>query len=349
MKELIQSVYRPQRKKKIGLNISQIYKQSETYFFSNARYALLEGLKILQAKPEQKILIPEFICCHLLAPLNILGLKILYYSLNQSLEPTAPEHWPKADYIIAVNYFGVAQNLAPFKKYCVQNQALLIEDNAHGFLSRSEEGSLLGERGDIGITSLRKVVNIANGGLLHFVRDDLKKLAKRHFIQPLLIEPSPLFNLKLVLKSMIATLGAKEILGLININRKIRKIVKGYEIPLGSEIDEYEIGEKINTCDINNFIGKLDLDFEVSRRRKLYLELGNLFSGLPVKIIFKDLPDSTSPMGFPFIFDPKDENMIMHELKKIGLEFYIWPSLPLEIRKQEQSFYNKIGCVRFLW
>ncbi len=70
--------------------------------------------------------------------------------------------------VLAVNYFGFAQDLAPFREYCSRTGATLIEDNAHGFLSKDTSGVLLGTRADLGITSIRKTFRLVNGAALYF-------------------------------------------------------------------------------------------------------------------------------------------------------------------------------------
>ena len=70
--------------------------------------------------------------------------------------------------LLAVNYFGFAQDLAPFREYCLRTGATLIEDNAHGFLSKDTSGVLLGTRADLGITSIRKTFRLVNGAALYF-------------------------------------------------------------------------------------------------------------------------------------------------------------------------------------
>ena len=70
--------------------------------------------------------------------------------------------------VLAVNYFGFAQDLVPFREYCLRTGATLIEDNAHGFLSKDTSGVLLGTRANLGITSIRKTFRLVNGAALYF-------------------------------------------------------------------------------------------------------------------------------------------------------------------------------------
>ena len=78
--------------------------------------------------------------------------------------------------VLAVNYFGFAQELAPFREYCLRTGATLIEDNAHGFLSKDTSGVLLGMRTGLGITSIRKTFRLVNGAALFFSGDEYSGL-----------------------------------------------------------------------------------------------------------------------------------------------------------------------------
>mgnify|MGYP003896109965 FL=1 len=78
--------------------------------------------------------------------------------------------------MLAVNYFGFAQDLSPFREYCSTTGATLIEDNAHGFLSKDSAGNLLGTRADLGITSIRKTFRLVNGAALYVSSEELSDL-----------------------------------------------------------------------------------------------------------------------------------------------------------------------------
>lgn len=73
--------------------------------YSLARYAILNGLKILQLRESSSVLVPSFICRDVLAPFNILGMKIIFYELDEKLNPKLPfDELPQADAILAVHF-----------------------------------------------------------------------------------------------------------------------------------------------------------------------------------------------------------------------------------------------------
>ncbi|MBV5336924.1 MAG: DegT/DnrJ/EryC1/StrS aminotransferase family protein, partial [Deltaproteobacteria bacterium] len=119
-------------------------------FYSLARHALVAGLRALAIGVGHTV-----------------GATAVYYPVDVKLQPAIdPVDWPCADAVVAVDYFGFAQPLAPFEKYCAKTGARLIEDNAHGFLSCDESGQWLGSRGEIGLFSLRKTFLMVNGAAL---------------------------------------------------------------------------------------------------------------------------------------------------------------------------------------
>ena len=65
-----------------------------------------------------------------------------------------------------IDYFGFSQDSRPFEEYKKKYISIIIEDNAHGFLSKDKHGVLLGTRGDIGLLSNRKTIFLPNGGAL---------------------------------------------------------------------------------------------------------------------------------------------------------------------------------------
>ncbi|MDA9337231.1 DegT/DnrJ/EryC1/StrS family aminotransferase, partial [Planktomarina temperata] len=134
-----------------------------------ARTALKLGLTALGARPGQIILVPNFCCDVVFHPLVELNLKVITYKLKSDLTPD----W---DYLNAINtknifgimmihYFGQPQNIDKFSDYCVAHSIKLIEDNAHGF-GGSYQGKNLGQFGDMGVSSPRKILGTPQGGLL---------------------------------------------------------------------------------------------------------------------------------------------------------------------------------------
>ncbi len=138
-------------------------------YYSLARHALVEALRLAGVREGSRVLLPEYLCRDLMAPLHLLGAVPCWYPVASDMTPaTAPADWPLVDVVLAVDYFGFPQDLAPFQAYADRTGAVVIEDNAHGYLSRDLAGQWLGCRTGLGVFSLRKTLRIPDGGALWF-------------------------------------------------------------------------------------------------------------------------------------------------------------------------------------
>ena len=164
--ELSRQVYAyPNRK--TGWNFEKFVNSPDIRYFSYGRHAIHAAIETAGIGMGDKVLLPSFICRELLSSINVTGATPIYYNVDESLQLSLPqESLPHAHAILAVNFFGFPQDIAPFRAFCDRTGAILIEDNAHGFLSRDEHGIILGTRGDFGIFSLRKTLPIPNGAAL---------------------------------------------------------------------------------------------------------------------------------------------------------------------------------------
>ena len=137
-------------------------------YYSFARHALLEGLKCIDLRKDDSILIPSFICRDLLSSINSIGAEIKFYDVDKNLYPVLDhDQLPKAKVIIVVNYFGFPQNLDNYIKYCKRNKAILIEDNAE-LMGGVVNGRRCGSFGDCSILSFyaNKQITTGEGGAI---------------------------------------------------------------------------------------------------------------------------------------------------------------------------------------
>ncbi|HEX7674825.1 MAG TPA: DegT/DnrJ/EryC1/StrS family aminotransferase [Bdellovibrio sp.] len=344
-KELFHSVYAPPRSSS-GMTVEDIYKDSEVLSFALARHGLLEGLKALDLKPGDSILIPSFICRDVLAPINILGLKILFYPVDQNLKFVgSAKELPLAKAILAIHYFGLETDLSVYKEYCDRVGAFLIEDNAHGFLSRSTQGNFLGTQGDIGIVSVRKTLPIANGAILIFKRG--------RFTLPKL-QPMKIVNWRLIIKNslrpLVAKWGTGLLLRLTKFKRQLRLLLKGKEFPESTDQDEWELSMIQSPVEFNSYISKMDIAKEIWRRRALFEVLGQFLKDESIEPYRKSLSANEVPYGYPFFCSPEQIGIVRKRLESVGMEIVNWPALPKVIdNSSTPSFYRNLYLVKFLW
>jgi len=96
-----------------------------------------------------------------------LGLEARYYRIQRNLAPDFADIERRIDdetvAVMSVNYFGFPQpGLAEFMSLVDEYECYHIDDNAHSPLS-VDNGTLPGTRGDLGVTSLWKLLPIPDG------------------------------------------------------------------------------------------------------------------------------------------------------------------------------------------
>lgn len=323
-----------------NLNIKEVYKDSNIYLYPYARYAFLEALKTLDMKT---IYLPSFICRDMLAPINTLKIKYFFYEVDEKLQPILQNI--KCDAILMVNYFGFAQDIEPFEEYKQKYNAVIIEDNAHGFLSKDNNGVLLGARGDVGLLSIRKTVFLPNGGAL-LVNNEL---LKNNYFNNSEIQSSyedAIYDRKLNLKKKIFNkyLG----IAILLLRRAIRFIKIGSVIPLPDKLSEEEMPSNCYLTPIlKDGIISIDIEEEIQRRRKMYLKIKEYAKKFDINPIY-NLDSNTVPFEFAFI-DNGNYKKFERYLYTKGFFILPWPDLPDDIVDSCPTFYKNVKVVPFLW
>lgn len=318
-------------------------------FYSLARHALLQALTILGVTPGQRVLMPGFLCRDLLAPLATVQATPVWYAVDERLQPAdIPDHWPVAAVVLAVNYFGFPQDLAPFRTYVARTGAILIEDNAHGFLSRDVDGNWLGSRAPYGLFSMRKTLRIPDGAAL--MVNDLQRLES--LPPPLPFDGAGLnpaqrhkARMRRIPRLGDALLGMSTALA-----RRVRKLRTGSELPQPDPRSEIELPAGANPwsglCDA---LRNIDVDAEILRRRQAYAACTELAARAGVDPVFKELPVHCAPYGFPFRSNPAGRQIMQGFANRHGLDLVTWPDLPGAIVEYAPEHYRNVLMVNFLW
>lgn len=140
----------------IGLN-SLLGKQMR--YASCGKSALYHCLLSLGIQAGDKILVPNYICSSVLVPIDKLGLKPVYYDINE-LDLNASidsikwnkENAPLIKAVLVASMYGNPANLEVIEQYCKDNQILLIDDAAQSLGARIN-GRYVGTFGDAGFFS----------------------------------------------------------------------------------------------------------------------------------------------------------------------------------------------------
>lgn len=329
-------------------NLADRKKATETRYFSLGRYALAAGLQATGIGKGHFVLMPEFICRDLLASIYAVGAEPIFYSVDKYLAPVSLHVAPNIKAILAVNYFGFPQNLAPFHNYCAEHGVILIEDNAHGFLSCDELGVPLGSRGDLGIASLRKTFALPDGAALLVNRKDL-------FLElpaPLLCRDNPL-PLGYVTKNFLRQFQNLTDIHVRTFAEKIMRTLRwmrtGYALPISRPESEYKIpGEPAIHCESLRMLEKIDVKIEVTRRRDLYHKFHRDLQYLDIEPIFSELPQNVVPYGYPFRASKSVAATVIRFAQKKGFDCSSWPDLPSAVLQNSPVFYHNVWWVNFL-
>ena len=317
-------------------------------YFSYGRHALFEALQTVGCTNGDKIMLPAFICRDLLSAINTTGAIPVYYDVDRNLQlAEPPELLSPSKAVLAVNYFGFPQNLAPFRRYCKKTGAVMIEDNAHGFLSRDEKGQALGTRGEIGIFSIRKTLLLPDGAAMVINTPD------RWY--PLNPQKTPSgeagslpFTMKRILRRLQPFIDLRTIRLFISITKAAQKIVKGHEILPSAPNAEFRLPENAGPCEaLLSSLARLDENHEVYRRRKLYLILDSIIRHIGYEPVFPSLPANVVPYAYPFHSSENKIDFAKKTLKKLGLECFPWPELPDKLGRSFK-YYKKVWMVS-LW
>ncbi|NBY56886.1 MAG: hypothetical protein EBQ57_00865 [Actinobacteria bacterium] len=140
---------------------------SNRLYYAYARHALVTALKLVRVQEGSSVLVPDFICRDVLASLHAVGSKPRFYTIGDDLQISTTQSLPRAAAIIVVNYFGFPADLQRVREVA-SSETTIIEDNAHGWLSADRDGTPLGSRTDVGVTSVRKTIRLPDGAFVEW-------------------------------------------------------------------------------------------------------------------------------------------------------------------------------------
>ena len=321
---------------------------SRTRFYSFARQALVEALKLAHVGTGDYVLIPSLICRDVIASIHTVGASPIFYEVDTKLHTVRFPLDVAVKAIIFVNYFGFAQDLEIFERESLRTGAVLIEDNAHGYLSFDVEGKMLGSRAPLSITSMRKTLRVSDGAELRI--NDVKQfpiaplqlpfvqrsLGLRFRAQQILIAIEKLLHLPLLQFSQA-------------IIRFLRRIITGSSLPMSKDNSENEIIVPTGPRDSSmRQIHALDTEREIERRRNLYSKVGKQLSSSGASPVFEILPKNCTPYGFPFFGDESVAREVRQLTQSLGVEVIRWPELPTSVELNAPAHYTTLWLVNFL-
>lgn len=336
----------------VEINITEIHSQSNTLpifsaYFEYGRHALFEILRLNKIGKGDKVLIPDFICLEVLGSISAIGAEIKYYSVSEDLKARDLPIDNSIKAVIAVNYFGFPQDLSIFKKYCFENKVILIEDNAHGFLSKDTEGKWLGTRSDFGLFSLRKTFFTIDGGAIWI--KNRTQFSEIQILEPQILKTPLRIRCKEILNRIQVKTGIPIGLALDSGFRYLRHLRTGHYFPqVNNEFEKLMPAVAPLHLHILQKIQKTDINLEGKRRRKLYYKIKKILSEIGIFPIFDELEEGTVPYGFPFRASTKELWIVSKKVARLGLYPVKWPDLPSNVVFSSPEYYKNVYLINFI-
>jgi perosamine synthetase len=294
---------------------------TETVLFAHGRTAFWYGLQQLPMQKGQKILLPEYICEVILHPLIDLGIKPVYYPIDQHFVPDwdAIENIQikeKVHSFLLVHYFGQPQDIDIAMKFCKLHGLWFIEDNSHGH-GGTLKGQQLGSFGDMGFSSPHKLLKTISGGCLY----------KNGVI---ITSPE---NLPRIPISILKELFLNRLRRYPLLKNFLRRMIR--KEPNFSD-PTYFTEHKMGYYSIDNYsqnkIEKEDWNSQASNRRDAWLRMSEFAINNGLTPVWKQPHHESSPWIFPVYAPNKNERIRwLHEGWIKGVDVFPWPTLPKEV------------------
>ncbi len=319
-------------------------------YYSFARFAFQDALSLCGVGPGDVVLLPAFICRDVLAPVHALGGVVHFYGVDRHLQPvinSIPDQ-PKA--ILAVNYFGFPQQLSALEHLARQTGAVIIEDNAHGWLSQDTSGVNLGQRTGIGFTSFRKTIRVVNGAFLDADVNLFPKCTSLAALgRPISETPLPLGHLTRLAISKMEQISR---LPLMNSSRTairaIRRISGRPTIPVSDESEHVMPDNPAIHQSALTTLQQLNHDVERRRRQSRFALIANRLRNENFNLIYDSLPLGTVPWAVPFYTEPGRLHLARRALRGLGAEIISWPDLPEATRSVSPDYFHQVHVVTLM-
>lgn len=323
---------------------------SPVRFFSLGRWALREALRLAGAGPGRPVLFPEFFCREVLASAAVLDAPVAFYPVAQDLSAAFdPASLPPAAAVVAVDFFGFPQDLAPFEAYSRRTGAVLVEDAAHGFLTRDALGRRLGTRAPLGVLSQRKVAPLPDGGALVLNDPALARSAAAQL--PHAQEPAEALAFqrrRAFLRSAAPWLGARGTHAALSAGRFVRAAL-GRTASADPDAERVIPVAPEPSPESAAPVASVDMAAEAERRRGLYALCAEVLRDAGARPVFPALPEGVVPYGYPFRPAPGGEAKADAALAALGLGSLPWPDVPDAVRPRAPRHYLDVRLAHFLW
>lgn len=295
-------------------------------FYGSGKAALRDGLATV-AEPGENVLVPAYLPDAVVEPIRELGLEPRFYAMTDGLAPDRTDLDGRIDddtaAVTSVNYFGFPQpGIDELAAIADDRGCYHVDDNAHAACS-VDEGTLLGTRGDLGLTSLHKLFPVPNGALLYLTNPAVEDA----------FEPSPFagtndrigvddyrYLLKSVATDVLETHPAVDAL-----------VSRGDGEPTTPPDGRYEASKVRMSKLAVQILETVDPAAVRRTRRGQYRAWQRALERRgDVRPLFAELPDGICPQVCPVYAD--DPRTFLAALERAGIDdAYTWPRLPADV------------------
>ena len=297
------------------------------------------------------IWVPDFFCNASLAPLRELGIKFIFYPLNEKLEPdklacnNLAVHNPP-DIFILVHYFGQPNEHEYAVKLCLDFGAWLVEDAAHVL----KPVNSIGKSGDFVLYSPHKHLPIPDGSILVVRQNGPSNLNANedsvfyntsswaNQINEILIKKNSTFAQKNHHMSLVWL--AKRILQKCGITSKVTSIQFKEKIVNKSTTVFSKLEPPSQSIIGKRLLALLasELDYIAGQRKKNQNIWDNFFISQNLinsqfLVAERSKNDSWSPYFVSYKSDTDSVEKIFFYWQRMGLPVHTWPDLPPEVEK----------------
>ena len=314
-----------------------------TKFVTSGRVAIALALLQMKIGKDDKVLLPAYHCSSMVEPIIWADATPIFYKIRPDTSVDLDDIQSRLDsstkLLLITHYFGFPQNLLEIRRFCDEQNILLLEDCAHSFFGEYG-GKPLGSFGDYAIASAMKFFPIYEGGCL---------VSSRHHLSPLsLISAGAGFEVKAALNTLEKGFdyGRLPVLQkLVHIPLQIKNSIWNFlkkRIPeekstLGPGASDGGFGfetkwlGKQSSYISRYLIKKISKSRIAESRRKNYMMLLTALSGIPgCHPLFPNLPEGVFPYVFPLITDEPERKC--RALKNAGVPVirfgeFLWDSM----------------------
>ena len=308
------------------------------FLFSHGRTAFKYGLIYLGIKKNDKILIPEYICDVLLDPLKDLGIKPIFYEINEDFttnwKSLKKNYHQSVKALVVINYFGFEEEKKKFSFFCKKKNLFLIEDDCHSFRINKKKGK---NYSDVIFYSIRKLITkIYSGGVLEIKNKKNINISSHIKLKKYKIKIANILNNFLENNFLVF----KRIL-----KNKLFKMPNYLKL---NAIKNEKIKEDFLIDDLSKSILSKKKFSEIKKiRYKNYVIWKQLCKkNKSIEIIKRNFDKDNIPWVFPaYVKNLQVRKKIFKFGWENGYVITSWPSLPNNlINKRNKNIWNKLVC-----